>query len=293
MRSHFGFAITFSALAYGKMVCFSDSAATAIPIISFYGIGLAIISVHQLSELAEVQSHHFGGLSSLREIQAGGATISNELMQQIRATVPCALYNTYASTEAGTAAFASVEQLGELRSEGAVGFVTPWANVEAHDSDGQLLPRGHDGNLYVSALGMAAPYEIGMKTVESTHGFYPGDYGRVLSDGMLVIGGRSTEIINIGGNKVAPEKLEQIVLQCAGVRDAAVFAVDANAALPQIWAVVVADGQVDATEIMRRCGEISRVATPTVIKTIASIPRNATGKIMRDQLRRELAGQKD
>src|SRR5262245_58646401 len=59
LRGQFGFAIAFSALAYGKMVSFSASAESAIPVMSFYKVDLAIVSVFQLSGLADVQQKSY------------------------------------------------------------------------------------------------------------------------------------------------------------------------------------------------------------------------------------------
>ena len=292
LRSHFAFAIAFSALISGKMMCFADSAETTLPIVSYFGVDLAIISVHQLSELANLQLKQYGGLSSLREIQAGGSTISDSLLLKVRRTIACPLVNTYASTEAGTAAWGAVEQLGEACNEGAVGFITPWTQVVACDHDGNELPLGETGNLKVSALGMADVYTPGMTKVLAPSSFFPGDHGRVTVNRMLFIAGRSTEIINIGGNKMAPEHIEEIIMSCDGVIDAAVFAVDSNSDFLQIWAAVVPGENYDVKEIMRRCAAQSNIISPTVIKIVNQIPRNSTGKIMRDQLRRELASSK-
>ena len=224
-------------------------------------------------------------MSALREIQAGGATISDELLARARKVLPVPLLNTYASTEAGTAALASVELLGDLRNEGAVGFIVPWASVDACDDDGRVLPPGHDGHLRVDALGVAPIYVPGQRKIEKVEPFFPGDFGRVLGNGMLIIGGRSNEVINIGGIKFAPERLENIVLQCRGVKDAAVVAIASEAALPQICVAVTGDATIDRLEIVKQCGDGLRVATPTMIKVLDAIPRNVTGKIMRDRLR--------
>jgi acyl-coenzyme A synthetase/AMP-(fatty) acid ligase len=288
LRSHFGFAITFSALIYGKMVCFSNSAGTSVPVMSYYKVDLAIISVFQLSGIVDVVSKNYGGLGGLREIQAGGALISDVLLQRTRACLSAEIVSTYASTEAGTVAFAPVEQLGDARGEGAVGFVVPWASVDIVDDDNRRVPAGRDGNIRVNTLGLASAYTSGMRQVATPAEFFPGDFGRLLNNGMLVVSGRSTELINIGGNKISPDRFETILMQCDGVRDAAVFSVDIKSALPQVWAAIVADQNVNMTDIMKRCFAAPMIGAPTVIRSIAAIPRNSAGKILRDQLRNEL-----
>jgi acyl-coenzyme A synthetase/AMP-(fatty) acid ligase len=293
LRSQFGFAIAFSGLAYGKMVCFSNTAASAIPVMSYFKTDLAIVSVYQLSEIAEVMATQYGGLSGLREIQAGGALISDTLLQRTRARLSAEVVSTYASTEAGTVAFAPVEQLGAARGEGAVGFVVPWATVEILDDDNRRMPAGRDGHIRVSTLGMAPVFVPGMRKVETPPPFFPGDFGRLLNNGMLVVGGRSTEVINIGGNKVSPDRFEHILMQCEGVRDAAVFTVDINSALPQVWAAIVAEPSVNVADVMKRCFVVPMIGTPSVLRVVNEIPRNSSGKIMRDRLRQELTETKN
>lgn len=288
LRSQFGFAITFAALAYGKMVCFSNTAETSIPVMSYFKCDLAIISVFQLSNIVDVLEKSYGGLGGLREVQAGGALISDVLLRRARAVLSAEIVSTYASTEAGTVALSPVEQLGAARSEGAVGFVVPWASVEVIGEDGRRVPAGRDGSIKVRTLGMAPVFAAGMREVVSPDSFLPGDFGRLLNNGMLVVAGRSTELINIGGNKISPDRFENILMQCEGVKDAAVFTVDINSALPQVWAAIVADGNVNVSDVMKKCFAQPLIGTPSVLKLVAEIPRNSAGKILRDQLRKEL-----
>jgi acyl-coenzyme A synthetase/AMP-(fatty) acid ligase len=126
-----------------------------------------------------------------------------------------------------------------------------------------------------------------MRQVRTPEPFFPGDFGRVLNNGMLVIAGRSTELINIGGNKISPDRIESILMQYQGVRDAAVFTVDIDSALPQVWAAIVADPTIDIADVVKRCFSTPMIGTP-VVKLVPAIPRNSAGKILRDQLRKDL-----
>jgi acyl-coenzyme A synthetase/AMP-(fatty) acid ligase len=286
-RSNFGFVTVFSALAYGKMVCFSESIATAVQVMSYFKVDLAVLSVFQLSRLADVLMRSNGDLTRLREIQAAGALISDVLLQRMRARVSSEIVSIYASTEAGTVAFAPVERLGDAQSEGAVGFVVPWASVEIYDNENERLPAGRDGNICINTPGLAPTFAPGMRQVRTPEPFFPGDFGRMLSNGMLVVAGRSTELINIGGLKISPDRLESILMQYEGVKDAAVFTVDINSALPQVWAAIVADSTIDIANVMKRCFVTPMIGTP-VVKLVPAIPRNSAGKILRDQLRKDL-----
>jgi acyl-coenzyme A synthetase/AMP-(fatty) acid ligase len=276
----------------GKMVCFAASADGTVPMVSYYGIDLAVISVHQLTELVDLQFNVLGGLSSLREIQAGGAKINNALYSKVRSVINCPILNTYASTEAGTAAVGNIDRLGTAREQGCVGILTPWVSVSAISDDGIVRERGKSGRLRIHTIGLAPEYEIGMKKVISPEYFEPGDIGYVSENRQLFIEGRESELINLGGNKFSPERIEALVLECRGVKEAAAFAIDANHDLPQICVYVVGDSSIDQASIIKHCAEKSRIITPSIIRKVDVLPRNETGKIQYQQLREMEVGKR-
>ncbi|WP_170149531.1 AMP-binding protein [Rhodoplanes roseus] len=288
LRSQFGFVIASTALAYGKMLCFAESAATAVAVMSFCGADLALFSPNQLVDLIDEQTRSRGGLATLREIQCSGAFLSDSLLHRLRTVLPVPVLNSYASTEAGTTAIATAEALATMKIEGAAGFIVPWARVDACDDTGDPLPTGQEGSLRVRALGMAAPFERGMTTVSPSAAFFPGDFGRVLDDGTLVVSGRIDDVINFGGDKLAADSLVRRILRCPGVQDAGVIAVDGALGLPELHVAVVASGPIDDIQIARSCTEVRRFAKPVAIHRLDAIPRNAMGKVVPAELRREV-----
>ena len=103
---------------------------------------------------------------------------------------------------------------GRLSEAGAVGFVAPWAEVQAVDEAGRVLPAGSDGVLRIRADCQGRPFlEKGGSGDDNFRDgwFYPGDVGRVGADGMLSVLGRVSDIINAGGTKMAPELIEDAV----------------------------------------------------------------------------------
>ena len=78
----------------------------------------------------------------------------------------------------------------------------------------------------VRTLAMGEPYPPRPKDEHpSLRGgsFYPGDRGRLTKEGMLILEGRASEIINTGGVKRAPELIEELVLRHPNVAEAAAF----------------------------------------------------------------------
>ena len=288
VRSHFAFAITFASLFSGKMVCFSGGANETLAISSYYGIDLAIISVHQLIELIDAQAGQRGGLSSLREIQAGGAKISDQLFGRIRSAIPCPVLNSYASTEAGTVALGEIGQLKAMGGENAVGILAPWATFESCDDRGKPSATGKSGEIRVVTVGMAPPYQSRTQKVVEPAFFVPGDVGYLTDKRIVCIEGRTAELINVGGNKIAPDTLERFVMELDGVKEAAVFALDDDADLPKVCIFVSVNGDFDLGQIYTHMAKRSRVLTPSVVRMVPSLPRNETGKILYSELRQQV-----
>ena len=84
LRSQFGALIAFSALAFGKMVCFASSATESLSAISFFKVDLAFLSVQQLGQAADLMRSRHGVALDLREVQTGGALISEALLARAR-----------------------------------------------------------------------------------------------------------------------------------------------------------------------------------------------------------------
>jgi acyl-coenzyme A synthetase/AMP-(fatty) acid ligase len=283
-RSNFGFATVFSALAYGKMVCFSNNAMTAAQVMSYFKVDLAVLSVFQLNGFAEVLSKYKIGPTELRQIHTAGAPVSDVLRKRARENISSEIVSIYASTEAGTVAMAPIERLGNEWSKGSVGFVVPWASVKIYDNDNKPVPPGYDGNICINTPALAPAFAPEMRKVTAPESFFPGDFGRLVNNDLLIVSGRSSELINIGGNKISPDRIESALMACEGVKDAAVFAVDNNYALPQICAAIVAESTIDVTDVITRFFATSLIGPP-VVKRVPFIPRDRLGKILRHQLR--------
>ena len=77
----------------------------------------------------------------------------------------------------------------------------------------------------IAGVGVVGGYRDGEPTPAFRDGwFYPGDLGSLAPDGLLRIAGRADEVINLGGEKISPETLEEQVRLIHGVADVAAFA---------------------------------------------------------------------
>jgi acyl-coenzyme A synthetase/AMP-(fatty) acid ligase len=119
--------------------------------------------------------------------------------------------------------------------------------------------------------------------------FYPGDIGLLRADGLLQILGRTTEVINRGGVKVAPILIEDALRTYPGIIDAAAVIGHDSRGAPEIWAAVVGEVSASEAELIAHVRPKLLDATPTRIRRAKSIPRNALGKIIRAKVLEELA----
>jgi acyl-CoA synthetase (AMP-forming)/AMP-acid ligase II len=123
--------------------------------------------------------------------------------------------------------------------------------------------------------------------------FYPGDVGRIYPDGLVVITGRTNEVINRGGIIVAPEVIEEVLRLDSRVQDIAVVGVLNAAGIEEIWAAVVSDTELDARTMIEASRPKLNEKVPDRIIRIDAIPRNENGKIKRNELRELLRSAKD
>ncbi|MBM3270332.1 MAG: acyl--CoA ligase [Candidatus Sericytochromatia bacterium] len=116
---------------------------------------------------------------------------------------------------------------------------------------------------------------------------HTGDLGR-LEGGYLVLDGRLKDLINRGGEKVSPDAVEAVLLECPGVREVAVFGVPDPRLGEEVAAAVV--GSATDDELWDFCAaRLGEFETPRTWHHVEALPRGATGKVLRRVLREEAA----
>ena len=144
-------------------------------------------------------------------VESGGAPLSHADMLQLCQILPhTRLYNTYASTETGIIATYNYND-GRCLA-GCLGHTMPHSRVTITSEgmiscQGDTLMSGYIGDPELTA------------TVLRDDTVYMSDYGQIDAEGMLHIGGRESDVINVGGYKVAPTEVEDIAMSIEGIRD--------------------------------------------------------------------------
>ena len=113
-------------------------------------------------------------------------------------------------------------------AQGGLGRATVGLDVAIMDEGGALLPRGQTGEVVVRGASVTPGYDGDPMATEAAFAgdwFKTGDLGFFDDDGYLFLAGRVREIINRGGEKVAPQEVDEVLLEHPAVAEAVTFAV--------------------------------------------------------------------
>jgi acyl-coenzyme A synthetase/AMP-(fatty) acid ligase len=227
-------------------------------------------------------------LPSLRQIEVVGGFLPRNLYDIARQRLCSNIVSQYGSAEAGPVAGATIHSL--QGHPGAVGYLYPGVDAQAVDADDRPLPPGTEGALRVRSAGCVNAYvgdPAASAGVFRSGWVYPGDVGSVAADGMLIVTGRSNEVINQGGNKVNPQVIEEVLLSVPGISEAAAFDVPDALGVARIWAAIVPSGSVDMDAVRALCRERLRQNAPRSYLKLKALPRNGFGKVLRAQLKQK------
>jgi acetyltransferase-like isoleucine patch superfamily enzyme/acyl carrier protein len=163
------------------------------------------------------------------------------------------------------------------------------------DEAGHLLPPGEIGEVVIRGASVTKGYENNTAANQAafTDGWFrTGDQGRFDSDGYLFLTGRLKEIINRGGEKIAPSEVDEVLTRHPGVAQAVTFPVPHPTLGEDVAAAIVLKrgAQVKESELREfAAAQLAEFKTPKQILFVDGIPRGPTGKLQRIGLAEKLA----
>jgi len=280
LNAWWSFCLVLWALSNGRTMCFAANPAETLRVMSLYGCEYLMGAVFHIRTLVDTQRQHFVPLPSLSGMTVGGSVITPALLADMQGLLTRRVVLVYGSTEIGAGA---IEVAGvSAPMDGAAGFVQPDIELQVIDEDGTPMQLGTTGRIRIRSEAPAT--QVDGSPLNPDGWFYPGDVGSVDASGRLFISGRMTELINVGGGKVAPDRVEEVLLAHPGVGDAGVVGVADPRGGDMIIAAVVAKGALDIEELARFAAERFRTAPIARIVQIERIPRGPTGKVVRPML---------
>jgi fatty-acyl-CoA synthase len=225
-------------------------------------------------------------LSSLRITSISGSALPGELALEWMDRFGDSVYNLYGSTEVSWATVATPEDL--RAAPGTAGRPPRGTAVRLYDEAGREVPQGEVGRIFVGNE-MAFEGYTGGGGKEIVDGLLSsGDVGHIDSEGRLFIDGRDDEMIVSGGENVFPREVEDLLADHEAVVEVAVIGVDDAEFGQRLKAfVVVKDGVEIAEDDLKAHvkANLASYKTPREIEFLEELPRNATGKVLKRDLR--------
>ncbi|MDH3582704.1 MAG: fatty acid--CoA ligase family protein, partial [Phycisphaerae bacterium] len=174
---------------------------------------------------------------------------------------------------------------------GSVGSLIPGVECRVVDDTDRVVAAGEEGEACFRGPNVMAGYfkqpELTRSVMEEDGFFRSGDWGRLDAEGFLFITGRKKEMLIIGGENVFPREIEEVLNGHPAIHDSAVVArMDpVRGELPVAFVELNGEETFDEKEARAFCrGKLAGFKVPREIRTIETLPRNATGKILRRQL---------
>jgi fatty-acyl-CoA synthase len=227
--------------------------------------------------------------SCLKIIAASGSALPGELATRAMDVFGDVLYNLYGSTEV---AWATIATPADLRAApGTAGKPPMGTVVKLLDEQGHEVPTGQNGRIFVANEMVFEGYTGGGGKEIVSGLMSTGDVGRVDSAGRLFVDGRDDEMIVSGGENVFPREVEDLLADHEAIEEAAVVGVPDEKFGQRLKAFVVRrDGfTLDAETVQEYVkNNLARYKAPRDVVFIDELPRNATGKVLKRELR-ELA----
>jgi acyl-coenzyme A synthetase/AMP-(fatty) acid ligase len=222
----------------------------------------------------------------LDNILSMGGSVPTGLLERVWARMCPNVYVDYGATEVGSVASADLRSIND--TPGRTGYVVPPNSIEIVDEAGKTVSFSTEGIVRLRTPFMANGYfgEPDISALFFRDGwFYPGDHGYVTQDGLLVITGRQETRLNVGGDKINPETVEDVVMKFPGINDAAVLTLPNNLGLEDIYALIQADSTADVGSLRAHCqAHLRRDFVPVHFLVVDRIPRSESGKIERGRL---------
>jgi len=249
------------------------------------GIKVLAGSPVQLGRALELMAQEGIVFSQLREVRIAGAAATPALVAAITETLAVPIKSVYGSTEGGGV---TVRMLAVGDDPADAGRAVRGVTLQIVDDHGSPVAAGVSGEVRYRGPGLATGYLMPDADASFRRGwFYPGDRGSLTTDGSLMLEGRTAELVNVGGVKIDPARIDAAIDGFAGVSDAATFIIEQRPGIAELGLAVVADDSCDLRALDRMLRDTLPGSHPTVFGQVAEIPRNRMGKVERAQLTAE------
>jgi long-chain acyl-CoA synthetase len=232
-------------------------------------------------------------LPDLRWLAQAGGGMSPALIRELTQRLPTTrLYIMYGATEAsGRLACLPAEELAS--AIGSIGRAISGVELTVYRDDGQECAPGEVGELFAHGASVMVGYfrdPEATAEVLTPHGYATGDLAYRDERGLLWLVGRKRDMLKVGGHRVGAREIEDAILEHPQVSEAAVIGVPDELLGDRLVAYVVArptETALDARALQLFLRDrLSAHKIPATIELCDELPKNAAGKIMKNELQR-------
>lgn len=270
--------------------------ATTAELIEKHGVTFVVASITVFIALMNSEDARKRDFSTLTKVYSGGAPVSPAQVEAYKQLFGAYIHNIYGMTETTSPThavpFGGNAPVDPNTGALAVGLPVCGAVVHVVDEQGNPLPVGEIGEI-VSAGPMVAP-GYWDKPTESAEAFgklgiHTGDVGFMDPDGWFYIVDRKKDLIIASGYKVWPREVEDVLYTHPSVRECAVVGVVDTYRGESVKAFVSlkAGHSVTGEDIVEFCKDLmAAYKRPREVEIVDELPKTASGKIMRRELRK-------
>ncbi len=231
---------------------------------------------------------------NMRLFISGSAPLLPETFSAFRQRTGMTLLERYGMTETG---MLTSNPLDGERVVGSAGRALPGVALRIVDAAGQTLPPGEIGEIQVKSDNVLPGYwrmpEKNLQEFTPDGFFSTGDLGRLDERGYLFIVGRCKDLVISGGYNVYPKEIELLIDALQGVAESAVFGVPHADFGEAVVAVIVpqkgAHGLTEQAVIAALKQQLANFKAPKRVYFADDLPRNAMGKVQKNELRKRFS----
>jgi long-chain acyl-CoA synthetase len=263
----------------------------------FPGVPAMYVAINQLKDIQKYN------LRSVRVCVSGSAPLPVEVQARFERLTGATVVEGYGLSEASPGTH--VNPVYGKRKVGSIGLPLPDTDARIVDPEtgDREMPLGEPGELVIRGPQVMQGYwEAPEETAATLRGgwLHTGDIARMDEDGYFFIVERKKDIAIVGGLKVYPREVEEVLLEHPKVKEAAVVGVSHKVRGELLVAqVVLKDGVADdPRQVRRELLELSRerlaaYKVPRRIEIVSALPKSAVGKVLRREIRDAAAARTD
>ncbi|MGW3650700.1 acyl-CoA synthetase [Streptomyces sp. NPDC000878] len=233
-------------------------------------------------------------LSGLRKAYYGASIMPVPVLERLRERLPkLAFYNCFGQSEIGplSMVLGPYEHKGRLDS---CGRPVLFVDARVVDEDGEDVPDGTPGEVVYRSPQLCEGYWGKPEETSAAFRdgwFHSGDLVVRDADGYYTVVDRVKDVINSGGVLIASREVEDALYTHESVAEAAVVGLPDERWIEAVTAVVVPCGEVTEAELIAHAREkLAHFKAPKRVVFVDELPRNASGKILKRELRDRFAG---